>query len=253
MSSTPNANVQSFGMRSSGYARHRPTYPAELFDWILSNCPNRQRAWDCATGNGQAAISLAKHFAQVDATDLSAEQVAEGFRAENLTYKAAPAENSGFDDNSFDLITVAQAVHWFDYELFWPEVRRVARNGAFFCAWGYGFIEGDQVINAAVIDPALEMFDLFWARGNRIIMAGYQTADINFPFERLDAPELAIEVEWTVEDLVNFFHTWSAYKLMQEQNLGAEVDSLFEGAKAGLADQTFALRMPISIAAGHID
>ena len=253
MSEHLNSNVQSFEQKSHGYASHRPTYPDALFKWIIGHCRHNRRAWDCATGNGQAAISLSKRFERVDATDLSEEQVANGFEAGNITYRAAPAEDSGFADNSFDLITVAQAVHWFDFSKFWHEVRRVARDGAFFCAWGYGFVEGDQEISEQLIKPAEVLFDPYWARGNRIIMSGYKSEDLQFPFERVDAPEFAIEVEWSIEDLLNFFRTWSAFKLMKGDPAREQIQELFTNAASRFADQKLELRMPICVAAGRIE
>ncbi|MBO6505674.1 MAG: methyltransferase domain-containing protein [Kordiimonadaceae bacterium] len=252
MNDHKNANVQSFGQKSAGYANHRPTYPDELFTWIVSHCRERKHAWDCATGNGQAAISIARHFNHVDATDLSAEQVAEGFSASNITYRAAAAEESGFADSRFDLITVAQAVHWFDYKKFWPEVRRVAKKDAFFCAWGYGFVEGEPEISTQLIAPAMELFDPFWARGNRIIMDGYNSQDLEFPFDRIDAPEFAIEVTWTVTQLLDFFRTWSAYKLMQGTPAGRELELLFDEAETKFDKIPLPFRMPICVAAAVI-
>lgn len=253
MSEHHNSNVRSFGQESDGYASHRPTYPDALFKWIIDLSYHHRRAWDCATGNGQAAVSLCKYFAQVDATDLSEQQVDNSFAADNITYRAAPAEDSGFADNSFDLITVAQAVHWFDFSEFWPEVRRVARDGAFFCAWGYGFVEGGDEINEQLIKPAEALFDPYWARGNRIIMSGYKSEDLEFPFERIEAPDFAIEVTWSIEDLLNFFRTWSAFKLMQDDPAGHLIRELFTNATSRFADQRLELRMPICVAAGRIE
>ena len=253
MSEHHNSNVRSFGQKSDGYASHRPTYPEDLFEWIIAHCHHKRRAWDCATGNGQAAVSLSNYFKKVDATDLSEQQVANGFEAENIKYRAAPAEDSGFADDSFDLITVAQAVHWFDHSKFWPEVRRVARDGAFFCAWGYGFVEGNEDISEQLIKPAEALFDPYWARGNRIIMSGYKSEDLAFPFERIKAPDFAIEVTWSIEDLLNFFRTWSAFKLMQDDPAGDHIRELFNDAKTRFADQKLALRMPICVAAGRIE
>lgn len=253
MNDQHNANVRSFGEKSGGYARYRPTYPESLFEWITGNCTHRRRAWDCATGNGQAAISLAQHFDEVNATDLSAQQVAEGFAAKNIAYRAAPAEDSGFAKNRFDLVTVAQAVHWFDFQKFWPEVRRVTTEGAFFCAWGYGFVEGEPDIQERLISPAMALFDPYWARGNRIIMNGYQCEDLKFPFDRVQSPEFAIEVSWTIQELLNFFRTWSAYKLMQELPSGREINDLFSRAETEFDGIGLPLRMPICVAAAHIE
>ncbi len=252
MSRLHNANIQSFGERSDGYASHRPTYPKNLFEWIVSNCSRRRRAWDCATGNGQAALSIAKYFDQVDATDLSEHQIANGFLADNITYRVAPAEESGYEDDRFDLIAVAQAVHWFNYPKFWSEVRRVAAKDAFFCAWGYGFVEGERALETQLIAPAMALFDPYWARGNRIIMDGYKSEDIEFPFDRLQAPDLAIDVTWSIDQLLNFFRTWSAYKLMLDTPARTKIDALFAMAEKEFKEVLLPLRMPICVAAGPV-
>src|SRR4051812_10380946 len=101
-----------FASSTSAYASSRPGYPDELFEWILAHVPGREAAWDCATGNGQAAAGLAPNFKSVVATDLSPEQVGSALSLPNVRYSAQPAEQTDFAANSFDLITVAQALHW---------------------------------------------------------------------------------------------------------------------------------------------
>src|SRR5690606_15220432 len=119
-----------FSKQSKAYAAFRPAYPPELYDFIFQFISNRSDAWDCATGNGQVARYLAEHFDKVHASDISAQQVSNAFIADNIFYSIAPAERSGFPDRQFDLITVAQALHWFDLPSFYGEVKRVARPGA---------------------------------------------------------------------------------------------------------------------------
>lgn len=100
-----------FSKQANSYAKYRPLYPEELFDHILQFVTERNCVWDCATGNGQAAIALAPHFKQVIATDISEKQLSLAKRYENIQYQFAAAEHTNFPDNSFDLITVAQAYH----------------------------------------------------------------------------------------------------------------------------------------------
>lgn len=117
-----------FSTIASSYAAFRPEYPPELFAWIASLVATRQRAWDVGTGNGQAAIGLAGHFEEVIATDASAEQIALAKLRERVTYRVAPCDASGLATGSVDLVTSAAAAHWFPYEAFHAEVRRVARD-----------------------------------------------------------------------------------------------------------------------------
>src|SRR5687768_3377362 len=119
------------------YAQSRPTYPDALFAWLASCCAERRLAWDVGAGNGQASVALARHFARVLATDLSAEQIAQATPHERVEYRAAPAERSALPDQDTDLVTVAQALHWFDLDPFYREVRRVLKPAGVFAAWCY--------------------------------------------------------------------------------------------------------------------
>ncbi|HEY0879249.1 MAG TPA: class I SAM-dependent methyltransferase, partial [Zeimonas sp.] len=132
-----------FSAVAPAYAQSRPTYPAALFDWLASRCAARELAWDCGAGSGQASLALGARFTRVIATDASAEQIARATPHARIEYRVAAAERSGLETACADLITVAQALHWFDLDRFWPEVRRVARSAALFAAWTYGPLEVD--------------------------------------------------------------------------------------------------------------
>jgi SAM-dependent methyltransferase len=246
--------ANSFAERSADYAAARPTYPHALFDWIAGQCSAREAAWDCATGNGQAALGLAAHFATVHATDISLEQVAHGFAAPNIVYAAAPAERSGFAPASFDAVTVAQALHWFDFPLFWDELRRVARPGAFFCAWGYSWFDPEPELDAALLAPLRLLLEPFWAPANRLLWSGYRSADIAFPFDRLPTPPFRIEVAWRLADLVAYVRTWSAAKTTQRTpDAAAEMAALFHAAERRVdPEKLFPLSMPLSLLAARI-
>lgn len=243
-----------FSLAPEAYARSRPTYPPELFEWIAASCRERNAAWDCATGNGQAAVGLSKYFDSVDATDISAEQVEYGIVADRIRYSAQPAERTTFDDARFDLVAVAQALHWFDFDAFWPEVRRVAKPGAFFCAWGYSWFEGRSELHRGFAEPLLEMLDPYWAPNNRLLWAGYRSEDIRFPFARIDAPSFTIDVRWTIAELLDYVRTWSAYKRAGADPRVAGELARWEADVAGrfAASGPMALTMPIAIGAGPI-
>lgn len=251
---TSNSNVATFCQRSEGYADSRPSYPEPLFDWIVSRCKERQVAWDCATGNGQAARSLATRFEKVCATDLSKEQVAQGFVAPNISYTAASAEDSDFEDDTFDLVTVAQALHWFDFNRFWPEVRRVSKPGALFCAWAYVWPEVDEALAGQVLEPIKDLVDPFWAEGNRIIMRGYRPDEIQFPFKLLETPKFSIDVDWTFEQFMDFIETWSAYKIaVADPEVSEKISEIRQTAASTYAGRSFAVSMPIQMLAAPIN
>ena len=247
----------SFGIDSPAYAAERPHYPPALFGWIASACTEHRLAWDCATGNGQAAIGLAPYFRRVEATDLSAEQVAQGFQAPNVNYSARPAEESGFAESSFDLVAVAQALHWFDLDRFWPEVRRVAKPDAFFCAWGYSWFARDPELadlHRLYIDPLIELLDPYWAANNRILWDGYRSEEIAFPFKRLDPPPFALAVRWNIDRLIAFVRTWSGTKAaVRDPSVAQGLAELEARARAEFVSRgTLPLSMPLAIVAGRI-
>jgi len=205
-------NVQSFSSGSDQYARHRPSYPEELFLFLSEIAPQREAVWDCATGNGQAAISCAKYFSHVEATDISAEQIRECTLHPKITYSVSPAESTPFGDHSFDLITVAQAYHWFDQDKFSREAERVLRPKGILAVIGYGFCEINPSIDKVILENLLNPIDQSWAHGNRLLMSGYK--DITLPFEEISIPQkFSIKVEWTLGHLLAYLRTWSAVKL----------------------------------------
>ncbi len=198
-----------FGGVSSGYAKHRPAYPAALFPWLASLPLHRHMAWDCATGTGQIAVPLAQHFSRVVATDGSAEQVAAAKAAKGVQYRIALAEASGLGDRSVDLVTIGQALHWFDLDAFWTEVRRVLRPGGAVCALSYGIVRlASPAADAVLAAFYRDVIGPLWPPERHHVENGY--VDLSFPFQRIEAPELAMEVNWSAVDLVDYMKTWSA-------------------------------------------
>ncbi len=205
-----------FSERPGSYLRHRPRYPEELYRHLAERAPSRRRAWDCATGNGQAAVGLAAHFERVVATDASLAQLAHRRPHPRVRYHAAAAERAGIAADSCDLVTVAQALHWLERDLFYAEARRVARPGAKIAAWTYGLLS-----LGPPLDEAIERFFAwtvgpYWPPERRWVDEGYAT--LPFPFERLPAPTLAIEAEWGLAELLGYLGTWSAVRAYRGRN-----------------------------------
>lgn len=237
---------ETFAERSADYASARPTYPPELFAWLADQVARRELAWDCGTGNGQAAIGLAPYFERVHASDRAAEQVAHGEPRANVTYAVHPAEATPLTDATVDLIVVAQALHWFDFARFWPEVARVARAGAYFCAWGYAWFESPPEVDGALVAPLRDLLVPFWAPQNRLVWEGYREADVAFPFVRERTPAFEIRVTWTVDQLLAYLATWSAYKRSRADATAARaVDELFVRARTLVPPHE---RLPIRMA-----
>lgn len=199
-----------FSSHAEAYARSRPGYPPALFAHLVSLAPSHQLAWDCATGNGQVAIGLARHFDRVVATDASAAQIDHAFRHERIAYRVEPAEATSLDAASVDLVTVGQALHWFDLDRFYAEVRRVLRTGGVIVAWCYGRCTVAPDIDAIIDRYYVEIVGPFWPPERIFVESGYRT--LPFPFARVPLPAFDMQAEWTAEELLAYLGTWSATK-----------------------------------------
>lgn len=198
-----------FGPLASHYAAFRPHYPGPLFDWVASQCTHRRRAWDCATGSGQAALGLATHFDAVIATDASASQLASASPHERIEYREAAAEQSGLAAGSIDLVAVAQALHWFDLDAFYDEVRRVLTPGGVFAVWSYGNCWLDDAdVHAQVQAYYTGTLAGFWPAERIHVENGY--ADLPFPFARLAVPAFEIVERWDLPGVLGYLRSWSA-------------------------------------------
>jgi len=198
-----------FSKQSDLYAKYRPTYPQDLYAYILSFVKEKNIAWDCATGNGQAAAVLSEFFKRVIATDISAAQIEKATAKENIEYKVCPAESTPFTDNTFDLVTVAQAYHWIKWDQFKKEVIRVCKPGAVLAVWAYyAHTTGDDAIDKAVRDFYQNVTKPYWDYERRYVEELYQT--VAFDYEILPAKNFESILHWKREDLVGYISSWSA-------------------------------------------
>lgn len=198
-----------FAPVSGAYADFRPTYPPGLFDWLAGVALDRALVWDCACGSGQASVDLAGRFDRVVATDASAAQLGGAARHPQIEYRHAPAEMSGLPDASVDLITVAQALHWFDLPAFYAEARRVLKPGGVLAVWSYGVqtVEGDEV-DALVQHFYREVVGPYWPPERVLVEQGYRTLD--FPFAEFAPPAFEMTAHWPLPRLLGYFRSWSA-------------------------------------------
>lgn len=202
-----------FSAEAESYARFRPTYPTALFEWLASRCSGARRVWDCATGNGQAAVALAEYFPEVVATEPSRAQLERARPHPRVIYHQGAAESSGLDSGSVDLITVAQAYHWFDQARFLTEARRVAGEGAHLAVWSYALCRVSEEIDPLVDEFYFEELGEFWPHERRHVERGYQ----GLPFPReLEAPDFEMTAHWDLEHFVGYLASWSAVKRFRE-------------------------------------
>ncbi|MDP2823404.1 MAG: class I SAM-dependent methyltransferase [Sulfuritalea sp.] len=196
---------------------------------MARQCATHELAWDCGTGNGQAARALAEHFGRIHATDLSAEQIAQAVPDPRIDYLAAPAEASGLPDRSCDIVTVAQALHWFCGDAFYAEVRRVLKPGGVFAAWTYTLLRGEPALNAIVEDFYRNTIGPWWPPERRWVDLGYR--DMPFPFRDIATPEFEIRLDWTLADLLAYLRTWSATQRCIKETGGDPCTALGERLK----------------------
>ncbi len=241
-----------FSAAAASYAAARPTYPPALFDHLAALAPACGHAWDCAAGNGQAAVPLAQRFTRVTATDASAAQLAQAPALPGVTYRVGLAQDSGLGYRSVDLVTVAQALHWLDHNRFYAEVQRVVVPGGVLAVWSYA----NQRVGDVSIDRRLEHFyrsvvGPYWAPERALVETGYRT--LPFPFEELSVPAFEMAHDWRLPELLAYIRTWSATAAFVRANqvdpvtgLGAELAPLW-----GPANAPRRVRWPLSVRIGR--
>ncbi|MEO8619530.1 MAG: class I SAM-dependent methyltransferase [bacterium] len=218
-----------FSSTAVGYASFRPTYPAELFAWIATQAARHSRAWDTGTGSGQAAILLARHFDEVVATDPSFAQLVNAKPAERVYYAAMTAESSALPNASVDLVTVAQALHWFDLDRFYREVERVLTPDGVVAVWTYGLLTIDPEIDARISRFYKEEVGKYWPAERALVDAGY--SGIAFPFREIETPSFAMRATWTLDQLSGYLETWSAVTRYTKANGRSPVKEFISGMR----------------------
>jgi ubiquinone/menaquinone biosynthesis C-methylase UbiE len=234
------------------YANFRPGYPPELFAWLARESPARERVWDCGCGSGQASVALAEHFSEVQATDVAAEQIAAAKPHPRVNYRVAPAAHSGLAEASVDLVTVAQALHWFDVEAFYAEARRVAKPGALLAVWTYPrpeFVDPD--LDRAFLDFYVNVVGSYWPAERRHVEARYST--LPFPFDELPHPAFGLELHWALDQVLGYVSSWSATAGYKKQRGTDPVPLLRESLRPLWPDApATALRMPLVLRAARL-
>lgn len=206
-----------FSTQSGDYAKYRPSYPTGLISEVLDITPGRDMAWDCATGNGQAAYLLAQHFSQVIATDISGKQLSLAKQHDNIEYLKCSAEHTPLPVNSIDLVTVAQAYHWFNFHDFETEVRRVSRPNAVIAIWSYNLPKTQHsFVNAILTKFYTEITGPYWDPERKFIDEGYKTVPFNYKV--LLEKELSMTCDWSDADMLGYLNSWSSVQHFIAEN-----------------------------------
>lgn len=240
-----------FSKQADIYVKYRPVYPQGLFDFILKYTHERQNAWDCATGNGQTAKVLAGYFENVFATDISQKQIDHAQLAINIHYSVQPAEKPDFANNTFDLITVSQALHWFAVDNFYKEVKRVAKPGCIFAAWSYSLLYISPEIDKLIRHFYSDTLGEYWDAERKYVDEKYKT--IPFPFKEIAAPQFTMEYRWSIEELEGYFNTWSAVQKFITANNYNPGDELIKQIRRESKNENLKIIFPLHIRMGRIE
>lgn len=241
-----------FSNQAREYSLHRPKYPDELFEFLNSNVICHDKAWDCATGNGQAALGLTPYFNEIIATDGSPSQIKHAAIHPKIQYKIALAESSGLEDSSIDLLTVATAIHWFNLDKFYPEVRRILKPGSVIAAWVYSDSCINEEIDRIVKNYSQNIVGSFWSLENK--KAEQFEENIEFPFTRISTPSFSLIEQRTLKDYLNYLFTWSATQAYQKSNAKNPLDLIAEDLSNAWGDENIKrdVRWDLRIKVGRV-
>ena len=239
-----------FSKHAVDYAKFRPRYPREMFKHLGTVAPSKKLAWDCATGNGQAAVELANVFEYVIATDASDKQIANAESHKRVEYRVASAEDSGMEPESADLIMVAQALHWLDHSRFYPEVRRVLKTNGVFAASAYKFFhitpQIDEIVNQryykTVVGPC-------WPP-ERVLVEKFD--EVPFPFPEVKTPRFEMTAVWNLEHLAGYLRSWSASQRFIAEKNRDPIDEIAADLRSAWGDpkQTKRIVWPLVLRVG---
>lgn len=205
-----------FSQVAAGYAASRPVYPAALAQWLASVAPERALAVDVGCGNGQLSQLLAEHFEQVVASDLSAEQLAQAGRRDNIRYVQAAAQERVLKaDAQADLMTAAQAAHWFDLEAFYAAARWQLKPGGVLALIAYGRMQLHGEAGAVCDAFYDEVLADCWPPERAHVEAGYRT--LAFAFDEMSSPPMQMTHDWDVEQLLAYMRSWSAMRVLEQR------------------------------------
>ena len=242
-------NIDLFSGVAKQYAAHRPTYPDSLFEFLAQEIKGKD-VWDCGTGSGQLAFGLAKRGFHVQATDISNKQIGAAPEHAQITYSTRNSYETGFHNQRFDAVTVAQAVHWFDFDLFYKEVKRVLKPGGKIFIIGYGLIRGSETFNQHLDKFYSQTLDGYWPEERKHIDSEY--SDIPFIFEEIPFPKLNIEVNRTALEVIEYLKTWSAWQAFAEANGSEAIERLAQTLEKEIGPEPHLFTFPLFGRAGII-
>lgn len=239
-----------FSKQAVDYSKFRPQYPQEMIDYVVSFVTNKSVALDVATGNGQVARKLLAYFDTFYATDISQKQLDNAIDTQNIIYKKESAENTSFEDRKFDLIVVAQAIHWFDFELFYKEIYRILKPDGIFAVIGYGLFytnsESDKILNNFYYN----IVGHYWDAERKYLDENYET--IPFPFEEIPSKEFESNFVWTFEELIGYLNTWSSVQHYISKNDQNPINLIYDELKVSWKKNNQKVTFPLLLRIGKL-
>ena len=197
------------------YRDFRPAYPEKLFRYLAGSCRRKEKAWDVATGNGQAAQGLAKYFKLVHATDPSPSQLKQAIPRENIEYRTAAENHPELRKRSIDLICVAQGVHYLNLEKFYQEVNRVLKKYGVLACWNYGLPSVEKGVDECINEFCNNILHSSWDAKRRKLEMNFRS--LEFPLKESVTPRFEISTEWSLEHYLGFLKSMSAVRKYRQQ------------------------------------
>ena len=239
-----------FSKQAVDYSKFRPQYPEEMIEYIISFVNNKSTALDIATGNGQVAHKLSAYFKKVYATDISQKQLDNAIQAENVSYSKESAENTSFENQKFDLIVVAQAVHWFDFEVFYKEIYRILKPDGVFAVMGYGLFSTNKDSDKILRHFYYNIIGPYWDAERKYLDENYET--IPFPFEEIPTEKFENQFTWTFETLIGYLQTWSSVQHYISKNKQNPIDLIYDDLKVSWQKNDKKVVFPLLLRIGKL-
>jgi ubiquinone/menaquinone biosynthesis C-methylase UbiE len=218
-----------FSQQSALYSQFRPHYPDEMIAYLVDFVTHKNIALDVATGNGQVAKQLSAFFKTVYATDISQNQLKNAIPGSNIIYDLQPAEETDFADQQFDLVAVAQAIHWFKFDAFYKEVYRILKPDGVFAILGYGLFSTNQDSDKILHRYYYDILGSYWDAERKYVDENYTT--IPFPFDEIKTRSFENNFTWTFEQLIGYLQTWSATQHYKNKNNQNPIDRIYDKLK----------------------
>eukprot|EP00253_Pinus_taeda_P032889 PITA_32889 len=259
-----------FDKQAKEYLESRPGYPASLFSMLASLTANHQLAWDVGAGNGQASVSIAEHYDRVIATDRSKEQLDLARKHSKVTYAVtAPVmtDEELFsivgEEGSVDLVTVATAVHWFDIDTFYSQVKRLLRKpGGVIAVWTYANFSVSPAVDAVCAEFLESTIPYRQLKMDiDILNDGYRK--LPFPFEPVlengggsegNPLEMEMEIQLSLEKLLVFCNSSNPVVAAREKGVDLLNETVLRRIREAWGDENkiYTCKMPLSVLVGTL-